>query len=205
MFILLDNVINELTIYLFTKKLNTTNIISPYFEYIKNTKRPIQCLKDNNTSENINGRIQALFVKYRVNWIPTTIYNPNQNRVLERYIRTLFKYIRNILFNSKLPRTLQGKVIKMIIYYRNRSPTRSLSIITLYKALISNRPFIGHLRIFGYIVYYYNKDLNKKKLDNKSVKYYFVKYDDINKFRLQDGKKIIVLTYIIFDKVVDPR
>jgi len=41
MFILLDNVINELTIYLFTKKLNTTNIISPYFEYIKNTKRPI--------------------------------------------------------------------------------------------------------------------------------------------------------------------
>ncbi len=56
--------------------------------------------------------------------------------------------------------------------------------MTLYKALIGNRPFIGHLRIFGYIVYYYNKDPNKKKLDNKSVKYHFIKYDGINKFRL---------------------
>ncbi len=54
----------------------------------------------------------------------------------------------------------------------------------LYKALISNRPFIGYLRIFGYIIYYYNKNSNKKKLDNKSVKYYFVKYNSINKFRL---------------------
>ncbi len=43
---------------------------------------------------------------------------------------------------------------------------------------------MGYLRIFGYIVYYYNKDPNKKKLDNKSVKYYFVRYDGINKFRL---------------------
>ncbi len=41
-----------------------------------------------------------------------------------------------------------------------------------------------YLYIFGYIVYYYNKDLNKKKLDNKSIKYYFVKYNGINKFRL---------------------
>ncbi len=56
--------------------------------------------------------------------------------------------------------------------------------MTLYKALIGNRPFIGHLRIFGYIVYYYNKDFNKKKLDNKSVKCRFVGYNGINKFRL---------------------
>ena len=93
----------------------------------------------------------------------------------------------------------------MVIYYRNRSPTRSLSTITLYKALIGTRPFIGYLRIFKYIIYYYNKDPNKKKLDNKSIKYYFIKYNDNNKFRLQDNKKIIVLTYIVFDKIVDPR
>ena len=155
-----------------------------YFEYTKNIKRPIQYLEDNNTNKNISRKIQALFAKYKINQIPTTIYNSNQNRVLERYIRTLFKYIKSILFNSKLPRTLQGEVIRIVIYYRNRSPTRSLNIITLYKALISNRPFIGYLYIFGYIIYYYNKDPNKKKLDNKSIKYYFVRYNNINKFRL---------------------
>ncbi len=41
MFILLDNITNELTIHLFTKKLDIVNIIGPYFEYIKNIKRPI--------------------------------------------------------------------------------------------------------------------------------------------------------------------
>jgi len=56
--------------------------------------------------------------------------------------------------------------------------------MTLYEALIGTRPFIGYLRIFGYIIYYYNKNSNKKKLDNKSIKYYFVRYDSINKFRL---------------------
>ncbi len=82
-FILLDNVINELTIHLFTKKLNIANIINLYFEYTKNIRRPIQYLKGNNTSENIGRRIQALFAKYRVNQIPTTIYNLNQNKALE--------------------------------------------------------------------------------------------------------------------------
>ncbi len=64
---------------------------------------------------------------------------------------------------------------------------------------------MGYLRIFGYIVYHHNEDPNKKKLDNKSVKYRFVRYDGINKFRLWDGKKIIVSAYIVFDEVVDPR
>ncbi len=57
MLILLDNVINELTIHLFTKKLDIANIMGPYFEYTKNTRRPIQCLKGNNTGENIGRRI----------------------------------------------------------------------------------------------------------------------------------------------------
>ncbi len=56
-FILLDDVINELTIYLFTKKLDIADIMGFYFEYIKNTRRPIQCLKGNNTSKNMGGRI----------------------------------------------------------------------------------------------------------------------------------------------------
>jgi hypothetical protein len=41
MFIIFNNIINELIIYLFTKKLNIVNIIKLYFEYIKNTKRLI--------------------------------------------------------------------------------------------------------------------------------------------------------------------
>ncbi len=40
-FILLDNVTNELIIHLLTKKLDTANIIGLYFEYTKNTRRPI--------------------------------------------------------------------------------------------------------------------------------------------------------------------
>ncbi len=77
--------------------------------------------------------------------------------------------------------------------------------MTPYEASTGNRPFVGHLRIFGCVVYHHNEDPNKKKLDNKSVKCRFVRYDGINKFRLWDGKKIIVSAYMVFDEVVDPR
>ena len=39
--ILLDDATNELTIHLLAKKSDTADIMGPYFEYAKNTGRPI--------------------------------------------------------------------------------------------------------------------------------------------------------------------
>jgi len=49
---------------------------------------------------------------------------------------------------------------------------------------IGKKAYIGHLRVFRYIVYYYNEDPYLRKLDYKSNKYRLVSYEGYNKFRL---------------------
>ncbi len=49
---------------------------------------------------------------------------------------------------------------------------------------IGKKAYIGYLRVFRYIVYYYNEDPHLRKLDYKSNKYRLVSYEGYNKFRL---------------------
>ncbi len=72
----------------------------------------------------------------------------------------------------------------MVIYLRNLSPTKSFRAIVLYKIFIGKKAYIGYLRVFRYIIYYYNEDPYLRKLDYKSNKYRLVSYESYNKFRL---------------------
>jgi len=71
-----------------------------------------------------------------------------------------------------------------VIYLRNLSPTKSLRAIVLYKIFIGKKAYIGHLRVFRYIAYYYDEDPHLRKLDYKSNKCRLVSYEGYNKFRL---------------------
>jgi len=71
-----------------------------------------------------------------------------------------------------------------VIYLRNLSPTKNLRAIVLYEMWTGKKAYIGYLRVFGYIAYYYNEDPHLKKLDYKSNKYRLVSYEGYNKFRL---------------------
>ena len=83
-----------------------------------------------------------------------------------------------------MPPSMWGEAIITVIYLRNLSPTKSLRAIVPHEMFIGKKAYIGHLRVFRYIAYYYNEDPHLRKLDYKSNKYRLVGYEGYNKSRL---------------------
>ena len=67
--------------------------------------------------------------------------------------------------------------MKTATYISNRviSPTHRCKIP--YKLIYGAKPDVSHLRAFGCIAYFYNFDVDKRKLDNKAHKSVLVDYD----------------------------
>jgi hypothetical protein len=77
--------------------------------------------------------------------------------------------------------TLWIKLVKTIVYLRNKSPIRILNQLTLYKYLYKKKPDVSHLKIINLAIYYYEikseSRLNRKiKLEPKIRKCRFIKY-----------------------------
>src|SRR5450755_1831071 len=99
---------------------------------------------------------------------------------MEKANRTIINTVRTILINTKLPQALWPKLVKIAVYLRNRSPTKTLPQ-TPYKVLWKRKPNLSHLRIINSIMYAYNTQLTAKikrrrKLDPKAKKGRLINY-----------------------------
>jgi hypothetical protein len=90
--------------------------------------------------------------RYRIPFEYTTVYIPEQNRVSERLNRTLVQLARGMLLGTGLPNWMWGYTIEAAYYIRNRTPVRPKGL-TPEEAYSGRRPYIGHLRAFGCLVY----------------------------------------------------
>ncbi|XP_074346456.1 uncharacterized protein LOC141685242 [Apium graveolens] len=92
------------------------------------------------------------------------------------------------------------------VYLLNRCPTKSVRNKTPNEAWSGSKPSVGHLRIFGCIVYANVPDQKRKKLDDKGEKCIFTGYDKRSKaYRLYNSlmKKLIISQDVEFDESVD--
>jgi len=90
-------------------------------------------------------------------------HNPQQNGVAERKKRTIIGEARAMMHDQGLPLHLWVKTCNTMVYLQNRSPHLMLWMKTLEEAFSSNRPDVGHFRIFGSSVYFHvTKDAQKK-------------------------------------------
>ena len=78
--------------------------------------------------------------------IPRT---PEQNGVAERMNRTLVETVRSMLSDSKLPQKFWAEALSTAVYLRNRSPAKAVRGTTPFEAWTSQKPTVGHLRVFG--------------------------------------------------------
>eukprot|EP00253_Pinus_taeda_P002646 PITA_02646 len=60
--------------------------------------------------------------------------------------------VKAMLHDKKLPKFLWGEVANTIVFVQNRSPHRALNNKTPEQVFIDEKPKVGHLRIFGYLV-----------------------------------------------------
>ncbi|RVW42708.1 Retrovirus-related Pol polyprotein from transposon TNT 1-94 [Vitis vinifera] len=110
----------------------------------------------------------------------------SQNGVAERRNRTLKDMVRSMISHSTLPESLWGEAIKTAVYILNKVPSKAVAK-TPYELWTSKKPSIRHLHVWGCPVEARPYKPNEKKLDSRTMSYYFVGYSERSKgFKFYD-------------------
>jgi hypothetical protein len=128
---------------------------------------------------------------------------PQQNGMSERRNQTLMERAHNLASDCNLPISLWTEAAATAAYLINRNPTRANSGTTPEEKFSGKKPNIDHLNIFGCISYLHVPKDSRKKLDSKTQKCLFLRYDEESKvYRLYDHKrqKIVLSRDVIFDE-----
>ena len=86
-----------------------------------------------------------------------------------------------MLKRKHLLKEFWAEVVATIVYFSNRSPTRSVWGKTPQEAWSGRKPKISHLRVFGSVAHVHVQDERRTKLDDKSEKYIFIGYSTHSK------------------------
>ncbi|UYV63164.1 hypothetical protein LAZ67_2003325 [Cordylochernes scorpioides] len=100
-----------------------------------------------------------------------------------------------------MPLELWAEAVNTAVYLLNRCTTKVLENSTPYEIWYKRKPSILHLKTFGCNAYVHIPKDNRKKLDKKSIRTFFVGYTETNKnYRMWDPivRKIIISSDVIF-------
>jgi transposase InsO family protein len=113
-------------------------------------------------------------------------YSPQQNGVAERRNQTVVAMARALLKQRGMPARFWGEAVMTAVYILNCSPTKTLNGMTPYVAWHGRKPAVGHLRVFGCLVY--AKELNHVgKVDDRSTPGVFIGYaEGVKGYRVLD-------------------
>ena len=98
--------------------------------------------------------------------------------------------VRSMLSIKAMPKVFQAEVVNWAIHVLNRSPTLAVKDVTLEEAWEETKPCVSHFRVFGCVAHVHVPNGQRKKLDDKSVKYVMLgTNEESNSYRLYDPVK----------------
>ena len=83
---------------------------------------------------------------------------------------------RSMLKGKNISNGFWAEAVNIVVYLKNRSPTRSLEFKTPFEALYGYKPAVKHLRIFGCKAFSHIPKEDRKKLDSKAIIRTFIGY-----------------------------
>ena len=134
----------------------------------------IKKLRADNGGEYLSGEFENILIESKISHESSAPYSPHQNGTAERNWRTIFEMARTILIESGLPKNLWTYAVMTAVHIRNRMYSERIKD-TPYHLLVGKKPRISDLHVFGSVCY--ANVHNKKKLDARSKKGYFLGYD----------------------------
>jgi hypothetical protein len=110
-----------------------------------------------------------------------TPYAHHHLRPVKRLMLIITNGIKTLLIDTHLPEKLWIKLIKTVVYLRNRSLTKILDQLIPYKYLYKKKPDVSYLRIINSAIYCHEikKELGlnrKMKLELRVRKCRLIKY-----------------------------
>lgn len=133
-------------------------------------------------------------------------HTSQQNGVTERKNRTLVECVHNMLQGKNISNGFWDEAIIIVVYLKNRSPTKGLELKTCFEAFYGYKPKVIHLKVFGCKEFSHIPKDERRKLDEKSIKCIFIGYyDDQKSCRLFDPNthRVIASRDVVFHENVD--
>jgi hypothetical protein len=145
------------------------------------TGRKIKVLRSDNGGEYTSSVFKKFCIDSRIKRELTVPYNPQQNGVSERKNISIVGATKAMLHDQDLPMFLWVEACNTAVYLQNRSPHKVLGRMTPEEAFTGKRPEIGHLRIFGCLVYCHVPTEKRTKLEPTAEKGILVGYSETSK------------------------
>lgn len=102
-------------------------------------------------------------------------HTPEQNGGSERANSTIVEGARSLLYAKDLPLELWGEAISCAVYVLNRVTSKAAPN-TPFQNWYGTKPDVSNLRMFGSIAFIHIQKIERRKLDSKSLKSYFMGY-----------------------------
>lgn len=163
-------------------------------EFISNaileTRNDVLKLVTDNGTEYVNSDLSKFLQAKGIIHETSVPYNPAQNGLIERDIRTIKESARTLLNNSKLNKNLWPEAINCAAYSLNRAINAANSIQTPYELWFGVKPSVKNLHTFGELAILKKPDRKMTSWEEKGSPGTFLGYTEkFNTFRfLIDGK-----------------
>jgi hypothetical protein len=108
-------------------------------------------------------------------------YNPQQNGVAERKNKTICEAAKEMMFDQDLPNSLWVEATSTAVYIHNRCPHAILKDKTPEEVFSGIKSEVGHLRVFGCLVYIHVPKEKRTKMEPSGKKGVFVGYSENSK------------------------
>ena len=168
------------------------------------TRKKIKVLRTDNGDEFYEKESKKFCKECGIARQKTTPYTPKQNGVVERMNRSLMEKARNMLIGAGLGQEFWVIIVDTACYLKNRSPTSTLVDKTPYEVWSSQKPYVSHLRVFGFKYFMHVLKEKMRKLDNKCEKCIFVGYKEgIKGYKLWNivSRKVVYSRDVVFGEV----
>ena len=159
--------------------------LQKFKEYIAENGTP-RILRSDNGTEYTNRSFKQFCINNKIQREYTVPETPEQNGVAERYNRTVVETARNLLIESKLPKSNWLRAVDKAAYVRNLVK-KDKTDKNPHEKFWARKPKTGHLKVFGCLAYVKHRKREKSKFDPKARKYVFLGYDsNSTAYLLQD-------------------
>ena len=195
-------------VYFIEKKSDTFDCFVRYRTLVeKQTGERIKILRSDGGGEYVNDRMRDLFSENGILHETTVADTPQQNGVAERYNRTMLESLRAMMHAANVPAKLWAELITMVVYLRNRLPTRAnTNNTTPYKRWFNRKPSVKHLRVIWSDAFaHVPKHKQPNKLAPRATKLKLLGYHDEKKaYKLWNPttEQIEISRDVVFDESV---
>jgi hypothetical protein len=182
----IDDYSLKTSIYFLKSKNEVLSKFKEFKSLIENlSERKIKILRSDNGGEYTSKEFVNFCKDVGIKRELTTLYNLQQNGVVERKNRTIMEAMKTMIHDQYLPMCLWAEATMAAVYVQNRLSHSALGLKTPEEMFTGKKPEVSHLKIFGCPIFIHISKEKRNKMEPLGKKGIFVGYCEVSKaFRI---------------------